>query len=116
MLRYYESNPVPEGLLRRVGICNNLSGAAYIHCALPFLMENPDLQLTKELYPMIGSKFGKNAQCIERSIRNAVHSTWKKHDGYIWQEFLDTEPDGRCRRPSNMEFFQMLLHLMQNVG
>lgn len=116
MLCYYESNPVPNDLLHRVGICNKLSGAAYIRCALPFLMENPDLQLTKELYPMIGTKFGKNAQCIERSIRNAVHSTWEKHNGYIWQEFFDIEPDGRCHRPSNMEFFQMLLRLMQNAG
>lgn len=116
MLCFYADNPVPRDLLDVLMIPENLNGASYIRYAVPILMENPQLQLTKDLYPRIGARFGKNGQCVERSIRNAVHTTWKKHGGFIWQQYLDTAPDGRSHRPSNSQFFHMLLNMIRKVG
>lgn len=116
MLCFYAVNPVPEDLLQMLMISEKFSGSAYIRCALPCLMKNPDLQLTKQLYPMIGSKFGKKPECVERSIRHAVHTTWERHNGFIWQQYLENDPDGRSYRPSNSEFFQMLMRIVRKIG
>lgn len=116
MLNFYRENPVPQDLLQQVCVSEKLSGAKYIRYALPFIMANPDLQMTKELYPLIGAKFGKTPKSVERCIRNAVHTTWERHDGFIWQAYLETDRNGRCRRPSNSEFFGMLLRMIRKTG
>lgn len=116
MLSFYGENASTEDPLRRLHVPCRLSGSSYIRYALPMLMENPDIQLTKELYPRIGSQFGKSAQSIERNIRSAIHSTWKNHNGFIWQDYLDTDCDGRTYRPSNAEFFRMLISFIRKTG
>lgn len=116
MLQYYASNPACEDIVCKTKIPENLSGTAYIRYGLPLLMENPDLQLTKELYPMIACKFGKKPHSVERSIRSVVHGTWQKHDGFIWQQYMHCDTTGRSMRPSNADFFRMLLDMIRMAG
>lgn len=116
MLSFYSQNSTTEDPLRKLHIPCRLCGSNYIRYALPMLMENPSVQLTKELYPKIASKFGKSPKSVERCIRSAVHTTWKNHDGFIWQEYLDTDCTGRTYRPSNSEFFDMLINFVRKIG
>jgi hypothetical protein len=83
---------------------------------LPMLMQQPNIQLTKELYPRIAAIYNRTGQSVERNIRSVIHNTWKVHDGYIWQEYLPTDETGRTYRPSNGDFFEMLLHVVSKTG
>ena len=116
MLEFYSCNSVPDDLLRTLRIPPKLSGYRYLQSAVALLQDAPEQQVTKMLYPTLGRQFGKKPQCIERAIRNAVHSTWEKHDGRIWQQYLKSDDQGRVCRPSNAQFLTMLLQLSQKIG
>lgn len=116
MLSFYSENSATDDPLRKLHLPYKLTGSMYIRCAIPMLMENPDIQLTKELYPRIGLRFGKTGQSVERSIRSAIHTTWKNYDGFIWQDQLKTDANGRACRPSNAIFFEMLLKSIRKTG
>lgn len=116
MLAYYSENPKPQDLLRTLMLPDKLDGTKYLRCAVPLLLNDPNQSVTKELYTAIGTRFGKNSQSVERTIRNAVHSTWKKYDGKIWQEYFGQDEQGRSYRPTNAQFLKLLLHLIRNAG
>ncbi len=116
MLAYYRENPKPRDLLRELKLPEKLDGTKYLRCAVPLLLNDPNQSVTKELYSAIGTRFGKNSKSVERTIRNAVHSTWRNYDGFIWQEHFGTDDMGRTPRPTNTQFLELLVRLVCNAG
>ncbi len=116
MLSFYKENLKPKDLLRELNLPERLDGTKYLRCAIPLLLNDPNQSITKELYTTIGECFGKNPNCVERNIRNAIHSTWQKHDGFIWQGYFGEDSLGRSPRPSNTQFMELLVRLIANAG
>lgn len=76
------------------------NGTDYLREAVLMMCRQPDISITKELYPSVGAMFGSNAPQVERSIRSAINAAWRQQ-GAAWAVFFPSEPDGTIPRPSN---------------
>ena len=67
-------------LLYALGMPGHLKGTLYIAEAAVMISQDMFSQplLTKEVYPEIAKKYGTSAASVERDIRNAIQSLWKR--------------------------------------
>ena len=113
------SCPDPRDLisntLTTLSFLPNLDGARYLREAILLMAKDPNQAMTKELYPAVGAIFGRSAQQVERSIRNAINRSWLLRDDRIWQQYFPSNASGTVPRPSNAQFIcrlaeKLLLH------
>lgn len=106
------SHPDPRtaasNLVLTLGVRTKLDGYTYLLDAIPMVLREPGISLTKELYPEVGKRHRVNGGQVERAIRGAVHSAWEKRDEHIWQMYFQPGPDGRVHRPTNGSFITRL--------
>ena len=60
---------------RGLGFREGISGTRYLRDAVNFILEQPPEDrpaLTKEVYPAVAKKYGKNVCAIERGIRHTI--------------------------------------------
>ena len=76
-------------------------GFEYLKEAVWLMCKQPDISLTKVLYPMVGSCFNSSAIQVERAIRGAINSAWSQTHSQSWYELFPAGPDGIIPRPSN---------------
>ena len=104
-------NP-PRLVSRHLHLLNfnfNLDGTMFLIAAIPLYAERPDQRLHKELYPAVQTLCNATSTaCIERSIRAAIHSAWKKRDLSVWTQYfpIDSNDDIQC--PSNGAFIAQI--------
>ena len=98
---------VSETLLK-LGMPAKLRGSKYLQQAVYMLQTDPAQLYTKELYPALGKIFEVDGKRVERCIRNAIHTTWRKCDENIWSQYFVTGNDGHVIRPTNAEFISRL--------
>lgn len=101
------ANPLGRFLVQ-MGFSPKVDGFAYLNVAIPLYMEDPDQNITKELYAAVGRKFHKSSEQVERSIRSAIQTAWERRDNRLWRSFLSCGPDGQVPRPSNGELISSL--------
>lgn len=72
-------------LLRILGLRSNYSGYNYLAYAVTLVLENPDYlkNITRNLYRIIGEKYGVTNLCVEAAIRNMITSYWNQNDNKI---------------------------------
>lgn len=110
--RTYISN-----LLLSLGIPTKLHGYTYLREAILLMARKPGQSITKELYPAVGALCGCDKDNVERSIRSAVASAWKRKDDRVWQLYFQPGPDGVIPKPTNSAIITRLadsLHLSQD--
>lgn len=76
-------------------------GFEYLKEAVLLMCCQPDISITKELYPKVGVLFGSSPSQVERSIRSAIAVAWSQSDAPAWERFFPPEPDGSIPKPSN---------------
>ena len=76
-------------------------GFEYLKEAVLLMCRQPDISITKELYPSVGALFGSTALQVERSIRSAINAAWSQQAGQSWSRLFPPGPDGCVQRPSN---------------
>lgn len=106
----------PSQLLLAMGIPARLRGSKYLREAIALMLADPAQSVTKELYPAVGAMYGVSGNRVERCIRNAVHSTWEKSDGRLWQQYFPADENNRVNRPTNSQFISRLLQIMREAG
>jgi two-component system, response regulator, stage 0 sporulation protein A len=103
-------------LMRDIGVPPHLAGYQYIREAIILSLNNPKVfdSVTKVLYPTVGKKFGTSSQRVERTIRNAIETTWIRgnHDS-IDSLFGYTINYGRGK-PTNSEFIAMMVDKLRS--
>ena len=97
-----------SNLLLNLGIPTRLKGYQQAREAILKMAANPDLTITKELYPAVAAVCGGDWKHVERTIRSAVSIAWEKRDERVWQQFFPAGPDGTVSKPSNGEFITRL--------
>lgn len=102
-----------SNLLLSLGIPTKLYGYGYLREAILLTARKPGMSITKELYPAVGALCGCNKKNVERSIRSAVASAWKRRDDRIWQLYFPPGPDGIIPRPTNAAFISRLADSLQ---
>lgn len=101
---------------RRLGVAPKLKGSKYLQTALCLLMQNPNQQITKELYPAVGAVFHVSADRVERCIRHAIHLAWERRDDRIWRMYFTADTSGQIPRPTNAQFMARLLERIRFVA
>ena len=94
-------------LLSRMGISASIKGYHFIRKAVMMAVENQDVLvgITKGLYPDIAKQYKTTASKVERAIRHAIESVWKKNGPQVYFEvagYLPTE------KPTNGQFIAAL--------
>ena len=95
-------------LLLSLRFSTKLRGYSCTREAVLYLMRDPEMSLTKELYPAVAQLCDGNAVQVERAIRGAIKSAWKNKDETIWPQLFSPCADGTIPRPSNAVFLTRL--------
>lgn len=101
--------------LRLLNIPAHLDGYGQLCMALPMFAENPQMLLTKELYPEVARLWGcKDGRSVEHSIRKAIQAAWHQRDNAVWRKYFHLGPGGSIPCPSNKEFLCRLSELLNS--
>lgn len=86
-----------------------LDGYRQLCVGIPLFHEDPQQNLSKELYPAIARICGyKTEKCVEHSIRKAIQNAWKRRTPGAWEQFFPNIT--RC--PSNKAFLARMAELL----
>lgn len=94
-------------LLSRMGISASIKGYHFIRQAVLMAVEDQDVLvgITKGLYPDIGKMYKTTASKVERAIRHAIESAWKKNGQQVYFEIAGYLPS---EKPTNGQFIAVL--------
>ena len=107
-----DADPI-DVLLYRLGISPLSLCGQYAHAGIAAYLENPNLAITKELYPTLARKQGRTPMSVEKALRQGITHAWEHRDESVWRQYFDTMPDGFMPRPSNQQFLQQLARSLQ---
>ena len=93
-----------SNLLLSLNISTKHDGFAYLREAILLMAKEPGLSVTKRIYPEVAHLCGCHKENVERSIRTALDSAWKKKDPMRWQKFFPNAD----QRPSNAVFISRM--------
>lgn len=93
-----------SNVLISLRVPTKLRGYGCAREAVLCLMRNPDMSITKELYPAVASICDGNAAQVERAIRGAINAAWTHQNEVAWRKYFQPCADGTIPRPSNAEF------------
>ena len=111
--RHREQSTDAAGLLRVLGIPGKLRGCTYLRYALPLYGRDPLQSITKVLYPEVAKLCGCEPSHVERSIRSAIETGWKRRDENIWRLYFPADETGAVPKPTNGAFIARLAQSLQ---
>ncbi len=90
-------------LLSRMGISASIKGYHFIRKAVIMAVEDEEVLvgITKGLYPDIAKMYKTSASKVERAIRHAIESAWKKNGPQVYFETAGYLPS---EKPTNGQF------------
>lgn len=62
------------------------------------------IRVTSDIYPKVAAYFGSSVYSVERTIRNAIESVWKRSNLNTLEELYPYPCDNLNGRPTNAEF------------
>lgn len=83
----------------------HLDGYHQLCVGVPLFFNNPDICLSKELYPAIAAHFQLDPRTVEHSIRKAIQDAWYHRDPTVWAGFFPPNEAGKIPCPTNKKFF-----------
>lgn len=94
-------------LLSRMGISAGIKGYHFIRKAVIMAAEDEEVLvgITKGLYPDIAKMYKTSASKVERAIRHAIESAWKKNGPQVYFEVAGYLPS---EKPTNGHFIAAL--------
>ena len=95
-------------MLREFGIRVKLKGFRYLQGAIGMLAEDPDREITKELYRELAKIHNTSTESVERCIRTAIESAWIVRDPELWQTYFPPKSGKMTERPTNGTFIARL--------
>lgn len=109
-LRLKASGPVLDPIfyvtshLLALGVSTKHDGFNYLREAILLMAKEPTQSVTKVLYPAVAHICGCNKDNVERCIRTALGSAWKRQDKLLWLKYFPNAE--QC--PSNSVFISRL--------
>lgn len=98
-----------SNLLISLRVPTKLRGYGCTREAVLYLLRDPEMSFTKELYPAVAQTCDGNAVQVERAIRGAIHAAWQNRDDQIWPRYFQPCADGTIPRPTNAAFLTRLV-------
>ena len=97
-----------SNVLLRLGMPTKLRGYGCVREAILCMMREPDMSVTKELYPMVAQLCDGNTAQVERAIRGAIIAAWTAGDQKQWCRYFITGQNGQVPKPTNAEFISRI--------
>lgn len=92
----------------------HLDGFGQLCAAIPMRVQEPELALTKQLYPAVAQKLGvSDGRAVEHSIRKSIYAAWQQRDDFVWAKYFPPGADGQIPCPSNNRFLSALAQIIQ---
>ena len=114
-LEYVQAKEAPKRDLERdvtnmihdIGVPAHIRGYQYLREAIQMSVKDMDMlgSITKTLYPEIAKKYETTPSRVERAIRHAIESVWKKNGPQIYFEIAGYLP---TEKPTNGQFIAAL--------
>lgn len=97
-------------LMHNLGVPAHLIGHKYLVEAIFISFHNPIImhRMTKELYPIIATKFGTTPSRVERGIRHAIEVSWGRGDAKLVKDIFSNTISTSKSKPTNSEFISMI--------
>lgn len=97
-------------MMHDIGIPPHMSGYQYIREAIMQSVNNSKAfsSITKVIYPSVAEKFNTTPQKVERSIRNAIESTWSRGNPDTIDNLFGYTINYSKGKPTNSEFIAMI--------
>ncbi len=98
-----DAETIAGRIIKDFGIPANIGGYKFVRDSIIFSIEheNEVCRITKNVYPAVAEKYGTTPARVERSIRNAIATSWHRADkNAIFDIFGNTTGD----KPTNGEF------------
>lgn len=108
MFSHPEPRTLVSNVLLHLGIATKLRGYGYLREAILLMAQDASQSVTKELYPAVAARCRANSEQVERSIRSAIHSAWKRRNDSVWQLYFVSDDTGLIPRPTNASFVRRL--------
>lgn len=105
-----------QDVLLQIGIPTNLSGFAYITCAVQLvLIDSSELHhIVKGLYVDIANNCHSTPQRVERSIRHAIEVAWTYGDLDYIDGLFRSSVNPLKGQPTNSQFISRLYYYFLN--
>lgn len=92
--------------LHMLNFRTHLDGYHQLRVGIPMFFDNPNICLSKELYPAIAAHFKlPDPRTVEHSIRKAIEDAWRHKDPTVWESFFPHTANGKDACPTNKKFF-----------
>lgn len=97
-------------IMHKIGIPANIKGYEYLRKAVLIAIDDPTTLsgITKVLYPQIASEYNTDSGNVERAIRHAVDTSWKRCDSRILNDLFQPIMDKKKCKPTNSEVIATL--------
>lgn len=111
---YYKRQYIEDALVD-MGFRRGLLGFTYIADAVMILVDYNGVtpRLTSEIYPEIAKNRNTSKECVERAIRHALESTFKRASKPQLRHFYPFRYDQKMGRPSNGDFLIRFARMMK---
>ena len=109
---YMSGEPVTDisSLLLELGIPAHIKGYQYLREAVMTALVHPEYisSVSKDLYPIVGEKYGTTAGKVERAIRHAIQVAWERGKMVSVDRLFGYSAGSRTGKPTNCEFIALL--------
>lgn len=97
-------------ILHDVGVPAHIKGYVYLRAAITEVINNMDLlsAVTKELYPVIATKFNTTPSRVERAIRHSIEVAWSRNQTETIEEIFGYTINIGKGKPTNSEFIAII--------
>lgn len=100
--------------LHSLNFLTHLEGYRHLCIGIPIFAQNPDMRLSKELYPAISAQCGSpDVRAIERSIRKSIESAWHHRSSISWAKYFPPDASGKIPCPTNKAFISRLAEMLE---
>ena len=100
--------------LHTLTFSTHLDGYRQLRVGIPIFAKNPNMRLSKELYPAIGARFGElDARTVEHSIRKSIEAAWLHKNPVVWLKYFPPKSDGTISCPTNKVFLSRLAEMLE---
>ena len=109
--------PDPENLLTSMLLALNMQThrKGFRYCRMGILMcaNDPGLQVTKEVYPVIAKEVGSTGLAVEKAIRGAIEDAWDNRNDSLWRQYFPPASNGMIPKPTNTQFLFRLADALE---
>ena len=104
-----------ENFLRYLGFYPHLSGYKMLVTAISFMIQQPRISMTKELYPQVAEVWGTDWKQAEHAIRNCIKNAYEHRNDWVWQMYFPCGPDRKVGHLKNSVFMNCVAGFLRET-